>query len=164
MTDDQEHEGIAADDARFWIAIESWDWNLSVALSSPLNPVEQRFQGGLDYARSFELWGRVLGPTPHRGKTIRIRISPFGTDLKFGQDELDEVGRLYFDPPLSSHTDLSSTLLLPESSSGPLAICLDTVSRYLFVTIFDPAADQASIDRYAFSSTLPEGVTPLPSP
>jgi hypothetical protein len=143
----------------FRIEILSWDWNLAVAISSKLTPVEQRFQGGLSYVRDFELWGRVVEPESYRGKTVRIWIWPFGPDITFGPDEIDEVGRLNLSPPAGNKTDWTVSLMLPVDATASLATCLGTVSKYLFIRIFDARGDEASIDLYSFSATLPGSVT-----
>lgn len=143
----------------FRIEILSWDWNLAVSISSELTPMEQRFQGGLSYARDFELRGRVVEPESYRGKTVRIWIWPFGPDITFGSDGIDEVGRLNLSPPVGNKTDWTVSLMLPEDATTSLATCLGTVSKYLFVRIFDARGDEASIDLYSFSATLP-GSTP----
>ena len=138
------------------IEILSWDWDLAVAISSKMTPVEQRFQGGLSYTRGFQLWGRVVEPEAERGKTVRIWIFPFGPELSFGPDELDEVGRLYLRPGSGNKTDWTASLLLPEDAVATLATCLGTVTKYLFIRTFDADANEASIDHYAFSASVPE--------
>ena len=145
----------------FRIEILSWDWNLALALSSELTPMEQRFQGGLNYVRSFQLWGRVVEPKAYRGKTVQIWISPFGPDITFGPDEIDEVGRLNLSPPTRNKADWSVNLMLPEDAITSLATCLGTVSKYLFFRIFDARSDEASIDFYSFSSILPGSATSI---
>jgi hypothetical protein len=117
--------------------------------------MEQRFQGGLSYVRGFQLWGRVADPQTYRGKTVRIWISPFGPDMAFGPDDMDEVGRLYLSPPVTRKADWSVSLMLPEDAVASLATTLGTVSKYLFIRVFDVDAEEASIDFYSFSSTLP---------
>ncbi len=154
MAQDQS-DGRAEMESEFRIEIFSWDWNLSVAISSDLTPAEQRFQGGLSYMRGFELWGRLATPETHQGKTVRIWISPFGPEITFGPDAIDEVGRLYLRPPATHNADWSVSLMLPENAIAPLATSLGTVSKYLFIRLFDVDAEEASIDFYSFSSTLP---------
>jgi hypothetical protein len=147
----------------FRIEILSWDWDLAVAISSQMTPVEHRFQGGLSYIRGFQLWGRVVEPEAVRGKTVRIWIYPFGPELSFGPDELDEVGRIHLRPGSGNKTDWTASLLLPEDAVATLATCLGTVTKYLFIRIFEADANEASIDHYAFSASLPErpsGATP----
>ena len=158
MTGDQNDDGATTEaDDRLWIEILSWDWNLAVAISSKLTPKEHRFQGGLNYVRAFELSGRVVAPHAHCGRTIRIWISPFGADMRFGRDEMDEVGRLYLSPTSSDKADWTARLMLPADAVAALATCLGAVSKYVFISIFDGRDEEASIDHYAFSSTLPDG-------
>lgn len=151
----QASSGCVRED-EFRIEILSWDWNLAVAVSSKLTPVERRFQGGLSYVRDFQLRGRVVEPETHRGKTVRIWISPFGPDITFGPDEIDEVGRVYLSGPTANKTDWTVSLMLPEDAVTALAMCLGTVTKYLFIRTFDPKASEASISHYAFSANLPE--------
>ncbi len=141
----------------FRIEILSWDWNLALFLSPESMPVEYRFQGGLGYTRGFDLWGRVLTPKSHHGKTTRVWISPFGPDIKFGPDGLEEVGLFYFSST-KKRADLRATLLLPEDAIAPLTAYLGSVSKYVFVRVFDVKSDQGRIESYFFSSTLPESV------
>ena len=154
VTSEQGHDSTIREN-EFRIEILSWDWNLAVAISSELTPMEQRFQGGLSYVRGFELWGRVATPEMHRGKTVRIWISPFGPEITFGPDEIDEVGRLRLRPPETHKADWTVSLMLPEDAIAPLATSLGMVSKYLFIRIFDIETNDASIDFYSFSSTLP---------
>lgn len=111
MTSREGHDSPIRED-EFRIEILSWDWNLAVALSSELTPMEQRFQGGLSYVRSFQLWGRVVEPEACRDTTVRIWISPFGPDIRFGSDEIDEVGRFYLSPPTANKADWTVSLML----------------------------------------------------
>lgn len=156
MTSEQGHDSTIREN-EFRIEILSWDWNLAVAISSELTPMEQRFQGGLSYVRGFQLWGRVATPEMHRGKTVRIWISPFGPEITFGPDEIDEVGRLRLRPPETHKADWTVSLMLPEDALTQLATCLGTVTKYLFIRIFDSDVYEASIDHYAFSASLPAG-------
>jgi hypothetical protein len=48
------------------IQIISWDWDLTVAISSQMTPVEQRFQGGLSYGRFPDLKSSATTPFPKR--------------------------------------------------------------------------------------------------
>lgn len=136
----------------FRIEILSWDWNLAVAISSKLTPSEQRFQGGLSYVRDFQLRGRVVEPEAYGAKTVQVWISPFGPDITFGPDEIDEVGRLYLSAPTGNKADWTMSLMLPEDAVTALAMCLGTVTKYLFIRTFDPDAGEASISHYAFSA------------
>ena len=148
-------------DGEFWIEILSWDWNLAVGISSELTPVEQRFQGGLSYVRSFQLWGRVVAPKAYGDKTARIWISPFGPTTTFGPNEMDEVGRLRLSSGAKNKADWTVSLMLPEDAIAPLATCLGTASKYLFIRTFDACTDEASIDHFTVSSALPEGIAAL---
>ena len=157
MAGDQADDGVTLGaDGQLWIEILSWDWNLAVALSSDLTPVEYRFQGGLNYSRSFELLGRIVAPRSHADETIRIWISPFDDDMRFGPDEMDEVGRLYLSPSPNNRADRAARLMLPADAVAPLGTSLSTVSKYLLIRIFDCRDAEASIDLYSFSSALPE--------
>src|SRR4051812_48264554 len=82
-------------DGRLLVEIEAWDGNLHVGLSSDGTPPEYRFQGGLNYTRGFDIQGRIAAPGAYRGRTIRIWLSPFGSDMRFGPDAMDEVGQLH---------------------------------------------------------------------
>lgn len=161
MSRDDNDDGDAKEpDGVFWIEILSWDWFLSIGLSSNHNPPEHRFQGGLDYVRSFDLLGRVLSPAAHRGDRVRIWISPFNKEIWFGPDALEEVGRLYKPPSQSGREPLRASLMLPEDAVAPLGTCLGSVSKYLLVSTFDSTPDEECIDRYGFSATLPKSVMP----
>jgi hypothetical protein len=162
MTREQGHDSPLPE-GELRIEILSWDWNLAVAISSELTPLEQRFQGGLNYVRGFELWSRVSTPETHRGKTVRIWISPFGPEIRFGPDEMDEVGRLYLRPSPESKADWTMSLMLPEDAIASLATSLGTVSKYLFVRLFDARGGEVSIDFYSFSSALPGGAPRSPN-
>jgi hypothetical protein len=82
-------------DGRFLVGINSWDATLHVGLSSDLHPPELRFQGGLAYIRGYDLEGYVVAPKAHRARRVRVNVSTFGEDIRFGPGEMDEVGQLY---------------------------------------------------------------------
>ena len=147
-------------DEPIWIEVISWDWNLTLALSSDSVPLEYRFQGALDYVRTFELLGRILAPDIHGGKTVRIWLSPFGKDVRFGPEDMAEVGRLYMRPHPNNRADFAAMLIIPEDSLSVLATCLASVSKFLVIHTFDPDAEQASVDRFSLASILPEGLRP----
>lgn len=71
-------------EGRLLIDILAWDWNLRVAICSAETPPKSRFQGGLDYGRDFLVRGRVRAPKELRGRTIKVRLSPFGPKVGFG--------------------------------------------------------------------------------
>jgi hypothetical protein len=102
---------------RMLLKIERWNCNLHVGLSSELTPVEYRFQGGLNFTRGFDLECRVIAPKALSGKCIKVWLSPFGPDVKFGTDGLDEVGQLHICARQPEKPDFSATLLIPESAS-----------------------------------------------
>lgn len=141
-------------DGRLLVQITTWEGNLHVGLSSELTPPEHRFQGGLDYVRSFEIEGCVVAPKRHRGKSIRLWLTPFGPDMRFGPGELEEVGQLRFRPRQSGKPDLSATLLVPEAALPTAATCLSTIWKYVHIWTFDERAEQASVSKFSFSSTI----------
>lgn len=156
-----EYDGHQVPRGPYWIEIQSWDWKLSVLICSEHTPPEHRFQGGLSYVRGFEICGRLLAPPAYRDRAIRVWISPFGPELRF-DDQETEVGLFYPSSASDPKADLRATLLLPESAIAPLIASLGSVSKYLVVKIFDAGPDQARIDHYAFSSTLPADIADAP--
>jgi hypothetical protein len=145
-TSDPDHDG------RFLIAIKSWDGNLHVGLSPEITPVEHRFQGGLMYVRSFYIEGEFLAPRSHRGRRVRIWISPFGPDLQFGSDGLECVGQL--SAPDAERSDFGLTLLLPESGMAMAATSLASVWKYLHVWTFAEGQEVALVSDYSFDAEL----------
>lgn len=139
-------------DGRLLVEITSWTGSLHVGLSSSLTPLEYRFQGGLAYVRDFVIDGRIVAPKAHRSSPIRVWLSPFGPEMLFGPDEMDEVGQIYFPSP--QKPALSANLLLPEGSLAAVATCLASVWRYLHVWTFDEGAERASVSAFSFSSTV----------
>lgn len=141
-------------DHRLLVEIQAWDADLHLGLSSDLAPVEHRFQGGLSYVRGFHLDGRVVAPARHRAKAARVWLSPFGPDMRFGSDGLDEVGQLHIYPPSAGKADFNATLLVPEASLSVAATCLSSVWRYLHIWTFDEEVERASVSAFSFSSTI----------
>ena len=139
---------------RLLLKIEGWDCNLHVGLSSAVTPVEYRFQGGLGYSRSFDLECRVIAPKALSGKCIRVWLLPFGPDVTFGTDGLEEVGQLYIRAPQPEKPDFSATLLIPESALSVVATCLGSSWKYVHMWTFDQCADRASVSAFAFSSDV----------
>lgn len=141
-------------EGRFLVEIDTWDCNLHVGMSTPLTPMEYRFQGGLSYVRSFELSGRIVAPIEHESKLIRAWLSPFGPTLKFEIDDLDQVGQLTMHPSLHHGKDFSATLLVPESSLSMTATCLVSVWKYLHIWTSHGEGERASVSAFSFSSTV----------
>ena len=146
----------AIPDGRLLVEIEAWNGNLYLGLASELTPQEYRFQGGLNYARGFDIEGRLVSPEQHRARSIRLNLSPFGPDMRFGPNHLDEVGQLHAHPPRPKKPDFSGTLLVPEDALSVIATCLSSTWRYVHIWTFDGDAERASISAYSFSSTVQE--------
>lgn len=141
-------------DGRLLVEIDGWEGNLHVGLSSELTPQEYRFQGGLNYVRGFDLSGRVVAPKHQRGKPIRLWLSPFGPDMRFGPGELEDVGQLNLNPPESLKADFTGTLFFPEAALSTVATCLSAVWKYVHIWTFDERDDQASVSAFSFSSSV----------
>ena len=141
-------------DGRLLIRIKSWDWPLSVGLSSDLTPPEHRFQGGLHYVRTFDIHGEVAAPAEHRGRPVQVWLSPFDKDLRFGPETYPEVGRFFVRHPEEGRQGLSLTILLPEDAIATTATCLASVWKYLHVWTVNVDAEQASIKSYSFSADI----------
>ena len=141
-------------DGRYMVEIGEWNWGLYVGLSSHLTPIEHRFQGGLGYERSIEIAARVRAPSPHRGKLMRVWISPFGPDVRFGSDDLDEVGQFYERTGDALGSDFRVSLHLPESALGPALTCLSSVWKYLDIWAVDNPKDRGSVTAFSFSASI----------
>src|ERR1700743_1487099 len=76
-------------DGRLMVEIREWNWHFHLALSHPDIRAKYRFQRGLSYSRSIEIFGAVRAPHPDRGKLMRIWLSPFGPKITFGRNGLD---------------------------------------------------------------------------
>jgi hypothetical protein len=116
--------------------------------------VEYRFQGGLNFTRGFDLECRVIAPKALSGKCIKVWLSPFGPDVKFGTDGLDEVGQLHICARQPEKPDFSATLLIPESALSLVATCLGLSWKYVHMWMFDQCADRASVSAFSFSSDV----------
>lgn len=145
-------------DGRLRVELGAWDATLHVGLSSDSAPQEYRFQGGLSYVRGFDIEGRVVAPGRDRAKSMRLRLSPFGSDIGFGPGGLDEVGQLHRHVRGSGKPDLSATLLVPESGLSMAATCLSSTWRYAHIWTFDEDEERSSINAFSFSSTVHENL------
>lgn len=148
-------------DGRFLIEIETWEPNLHVGLSRKSIPEEYRSPDGLDYLRNFDIRGRVAAPKAHRDKSIRVWLSPIGAEMRFGdeEEEMDEVGRLYFRSE-SGTLGPSASLMLPESALSFTVSCLASCWRYLHLWTFDERDEEASVSKFSFSSTIHKNLDP----
>jgi hypothetical protein len=134
--------------------ISEWNWGLHVGLSNDLAPVEYRFQSGLTYVRSIEMTARVRAPTSHRGKLMRIWISPFGPEVSFGPGGLGEVGQLFESRGDVFGSDFRVSLHLPESALGPAVTCLSSVWKYLDIWAVGDPKDRGSVTAFSFSASI----------
>lgn len=136
---------------RFLIEISDWDWGLHVAIAPEFLPQEQRFQGGLLYSRSLDIIGTVVSPDRHSGKVIRLSLLPFGSDVQFGPDGLQELGQLYEAGERASGAHFTSTLILPEDALPISVTALASAWKYVHVwTEGDPAV-RAAVTGFTFS-------------
>jgi hypothetical protein len=145
-------------DGRLLVELEAWEGNLHVGLSSELTPQEYRFQGGLDYLRSFVLSGRVVAPKHQRGKPIQLWLKPVGPEVRFGPGELDEVGQLHLNPPEALKAGFTGTLFFPETALPFAATCLSAIWKYLQISTFDERDGHASVSTFSFSSDIHESL------
>jgi hypothetical protein len=156
MTSDVANTALDAGffDGRLMVEIREWDWNLYLALSHPKVPKKYRFQGGLNYSRGVEIIGRVRAPNPHRGKLMRIWLSPFGPETTFGAGGLDRVGQFYRDRTDEIESDFQANLHLPEDALSPAITCLSSVWRYLDIWIDEYRGDEAAVTAFSFSASI----------
>ena len=158
-----EAEGDAAEDpgffdGRYVIEIRSWDWSLHVGMSREVVPPEYRFQGGLEYVRSFVIEGRLMAPAAVRDRRVQVWLSPFGSEMRSESDDLGGVGRLWRHDPARYGFDHSATLLIPESSISPTATCLASVWRYIHIWVRDDDGDELTVDRFTFGREIPANI------
>ena len=146
-------------EGRVLVEILSWDWGLFVGLSR-VGPPKYRFQGGLDLVRNISLVGRILAPQEHRGHDIRVNVSPFGPEMRFGRRGLDRVGWFYLPRSAPDQRGYSASLLLPEADLTLLAVALSSTTKYLHLWTFDLDIDQANVRDYGLSSTISDKVKP----
>jgi hypothetical protein len=140
-------------DGRILVDMLAWDWNLRVAVSGPSTRPKSRFQGGLDYGRDFKIQGRVRAPGALRGKTIDVKLSPFGPKVLFGRNGLQELGRLSVGAP-GEDADFAATLLLPESAISSTATSLASMWKHLDFWTFDETDEGARISAFSFSAEI----------
>ena len=145
---------------RLLVEIVNWDWGLHVGMSSEATPPEYRFQGGLLYSRGIEIDARVVAPTSHRGKKVRIWVSPVGSEIGFGPDGIDEVGQFREYPDQPRGRDFEATLLLPQDSLAATLTCLASVWKYLHIWTVDDPLDRASITNFCFSRDIHKNLAP----
>jgi hypothetical protein len=144
--------GASSSEEEILVQIIEWDSELHMGLSSDLTPSNHKFQGGLGYVRGLRIDGRLLSPRRRCTRLIRLWLSPFGPDLKFGRGGLDEVGQINFDQPGSEKATVRATLLLPESALFSAVICMHSVWRYLRISTFDEHDGRASVSAFSFSA------------
>ena len=149
-------ERMASD--RLLIEIQKWDWSLHVGLSPASAPIEQRFQGGLLYTRGLDIEGQVVAPKTHRTKSIRIWISPLGPDIVFGLDELQDVGRLYYEADHLEGTDLVAKLFLPQDALENTITCLSSIWRYVHIWVGGDDTAPSPITDFSVSREIPKNL------
>jgi hypothetical protein len=136
---------------RFLIEISDWDWGLHVAMAPEILPQEQRFQGGLLYSRSLDIVGAVLSPELHSGKVMRLSFLPFGSDVQFGPDGLQELGQLYEVDRGASGAHFTATLILPQDTLPACMTALASAWKYLHLWTEGEPAVRAAVTGFTFS-------------
>lgn len=137
---------------RFMVEIEEWNWGLYLGLSHPLTPRRHRFQGGLMYTRGIDLGGRIRAPGMHRGKAVRIWISPFGRKVRFNA-RTDDVGRFYRDRLGEDSTPFEANLMLPENALSDALVCLGSVWKFMDIWTATDEAETA-VTAFCFSDSI----------
>lgn len=137
-------------EGRLLIDILAWDWNLRVAIGDRVVTGKPGFSG-LDYGRDFTIQGHVRAPCELRGKTIKVTLSPFGPNVRFGRGGLDRVGE--FAPP-SEGFDLEAVLMLPEDAIASTATSLGSRWKYLQIKTDDEGPDGTKASAYFFHARI----------
>ena len=132
------------------IDILAWDWNLHVATNPPVTRSKARSRG-LDYGRDFTIRGRVRAPREHRGKAIKVTLSPFGPKVRFGRGALQNVGKLTIRPESS---EFEAVLMLPEEAIASTASSLTSTWKHLQIKIHDVRPGGAEASAYFFQASL----------
>jgi hypothetical protein len=96
----------------------------------------------------------VVAPSHQRGKLFRLWLKPVGPEVRFGPEDLDEVGQLHLNPPETLKADFTGTLFFPETALPFTATCLSTIWKYLHLSTFDERDGQASVSSFSFSSSI----------
>ncbi|MDO8801823.1 hypothetical protein [Phenylobacterium sp.] len=129
------------------IDILAWDWTLHVATNQAVTRSKARSLA-LDYGRDFNLHGRVRAPREHRGKDIKVTLSPFGPNVRFGRGGQQHVGELTARPE-GSDFDFEATLILPAAAIATTATSL--ASRWKHIQI---KTDGAKVSAYFFDAGI----------
>lgn len=140
-------------DGRLMIDILAWDWNLRVATNQAVTRSKARSLV-LDYGRDFTIHGRVRAPREHRGKDIKVTLSPFGPKVRFGRGGLQQVGKLTVCPE-GSDFDLEAVLMLPEAAIASTAASLASTWKHLQIKTHDEGPGGAKASAYFFQARIP---------
>lgn len=138
-------------EVRYLIEIAEWDFGLHVAISPGVQPQENRFQGGLLYSRSLTILGAVVTPDGQPGKIIRLTFLPFGAQVEFGPNSLQELGQLYEAVDRRSSVQLSGTLIMPEDALPMALTALASVWKFLHIWTEGDVASRATVTGFTFS-------------
>lgn len=142
----------ALSETRLLIEILTWDWALHVGRAPPTMPLEHRLQGGLFTSQGVDIVGRIVAPGGRQGQSARVWIIPFGADLTFGPDGLQDVGQCH--PGHEGRgTDFEANLLLPHDTLSDVITCLSSVWKYLHLWTADAPSDPAVVTDFAFAAT-----------
>ncbi len=139
-------------DGRLMIDILAWDWNLRVATNQPVTRSKARSLS-LDYGRNFTIHGRVRAPREHRGKDIKVTLSPFGPKVRFGRGALQNVGKLSILPE-GSVFEFEAVLMLPEEAIASTASSLASTWKHLQIKIHDVRLGGAEASAYFFQASI----------
>lgn len=145
-------------DDRYLVEITEWEWSLYLGVSHEATPRRYRFQGGLNFSRWFDLSGKILAPAAHRGKSMRLNLSPFGPEARFGPFDQEDVGEVCNNPAPAAKADLSATLLIPESTIPTVATCLSSTWKYVHIWPGEEDDDGARVRAFSFSNAIHENL------
>jgi hypothetical protein len=136
---------------RLLIEISNWDWPLHVGIAPRSLPEQERFQGGLFYARGIEIHGNVLAPGIHQGKDIRLHVLVLTQDMDFGPGGMREVGQLHERRDEHLGAALEAIIFIPQNALSTSVTCLASVWKFLHLGIAGDPLERASVIEFAFS-------------
>jgi hypothetical protein len=134
----------------YLVEIVGWDQGLHLGRSPGGIPEEHTFQGELIFVRHLEIEGRILAPSRHRDKRLRIWLSERWRPNAHA-DSVNDVGSLEARVSDDLGREFLVQLYAPESALEPAAVCLGTSWKCLRLKTGRMGRNGARVTDFSFS-------------
>jgi hypothetical protein len=145
---------------RIVIEVTDWDANLFVGAPLPTMPRSSLFDRRMLYTNGIEVQGRIVSPSAHRWKTVRVWISALLESREYAEADTEEeilkwVGHLGPTGSPDRTADFTASLDVPRDALPTMVTALGSVWKVLQLGVSGDPLNGASVEWFSFSRAIP---------